>query len=239
MIPTSLKLELLDIHASNTQTRAATSEETVEEYAAAMKDGAKFPAIVVYHDGADYFIADGFHRILAAVQCGFKDILAEVLPGTRKDALRRGLTSNVTHGLKLTNADKRRRVEIALEEWPSVSSREIAKLCGVSHPMVESIREQVVKFTTCPKPAARKGADGKTYKLPEKKAITTPTPEPVSEPEPTPEEAHVEQVTNPNAGRERMFGIALEELVNMTRNLCELYPDKKQTIREMVTAAAK
>lgn len=246
MIPTSIKLELLDIHASNTQTRAATSEETVEEYATAMMDGAKFPAIVVFHDGAGYYIADGFHRILAAIKCGFKDILAEVLPGTRKDAIRRGLTSNVTHGLKRTNADKRRCVEIALEEWPSVSSREIAKLCGVHHTTVETLRDELAKLANAPA-TPRKCADGREYPATRKTKpapISAPEPEcptPASEPEPeqTPEEAHVQQVTNPNAGRERMFGIALEELVNMTRNLCELYPDKRQTIREMVAVAAK
>lgn len=246
MIPTSIKLELLDIHASNTQTRAATNEETVEEYAAAMQDGAKFPAIVVFHDGAGYYIADGFHRILAAVQCGFKDILAEVLPGTRKDAIRRGLTSNVTHGLKRTNADKRRAVEIALQEWPSVSSREIAKLCGVSNVFVENVR-QVLTVNTCDKPAARKGADGKTYPATRKTKPTPiatpepecPTPSDEEELEQTPEEQHVEQVTSPDPAEERAFNIRLEEVLQSVKELAADFPNKSKHIREMLMGAVE
>ena len=45
-----------------TQARVALDSTQVAEYAEAMRDGDKFPPIVVFHDGSDYWLADGFHR---------------------------------------------------------------------------------------------------------------------------------------------------------------------------------
>src|SRR5262245_28841978 len=55
-----------------TQARAGLDEATVAEYAATwqtlsyQQNGLdKMPRIVVYHDGSDYWLADGFHRVEA------------------------------------------------------------------------------------------------------------------------------------------------------------------------------
>jgi len=50
------------------QARVAMNEETIEEYAEAMRNGDKFPPVVVFSDddGASYWLADGFHRFEAA-----------------------------------------------------------------------------------------------------------------------------------------------------------------------------
>lgn len=63
-------------------------------------------------------------------------------------------------GHRRTNADKRRTVEIALREFPNLSSRALAQMCGVSNMLVDSIRPAQVKesFTS-----PRTGQDGKTY----------------------------------------------------------------------------
>jgi hypothetical protein len=45
-----------------TQSRAQINWLTVTDYAADIAEGATFPPVVVYFDGADYWLADGFHR---------------------------------------------------------------------------------------------------------------------------------------------------------------------------------
>ncbi len=49
-----------------TQPRVAINQTTVEEYASDMREGASFPPVLLFNDGTDYWLADGFHRVLAA-----------------------------------------------------------------------------------------------------------------------------------------------------------------------------
>ena len=161
-----LKTQLLRLHLircdAGTQSRAAINEEVVSEYAERMLDGEKFPPVVVFFDGNQYYLADGFHRFMAAHRNEFLDFECTVLQGTRTDALKHSLGANVGHGLRRTNADKRRAVELALAEWPQLSDREIARICAVHHTLAGSVRrEQVAESATCPK--TRQGADGKQY----------------------------------------------------------------------------
>jgi len=187
-----IQLSKIDIKAG-TQVRAAINEETVCEYAEAMQDeNHSFPPVILFYDGSRYVLADGFHRFLAASRNGDEDILAIVNPGTEYDALRFALSANVDHGLRRTNADKRRAVEIALKEWPKESDRQIARTCAVSHPFVMGIRAQLVTVTSCggsqlstvdscngaqlvtvtscDEPETRVGKDGKVRKMPTKRS---------------------------------------------------------------------
>lgn len=149
------------VTTAGTQIRAKIDTDTVDDYAHAMQDAAnKFPPVVVFHDGSQFILADGFHRVMAASRNGFTDIEADVRKGTRTDALKYALGANSTHGLKRTNADKRRSVELAVQEWPKMSNREIARLCSVSEYAVREFRE-----VSCDKnaPETHIGADGKEY----------------------------------------------------------------------------
>lgn len=159
-----MKLKLTQIvTTAGTQIRAAINEDVVAQYASDMVNGDQFPTIVVFHDGSQYILSDGFHRVLAAARNDFLDIEADVRKGSRQDALKHALTANCSHGLRRTNADKRRSVELALEEWPNTSSRELAKMCGVSDMFVGTVRDQLQTDCSC-----RIGADGKERKLPVK-----------------------------------------------------------------------
>ena len=126
------------------QARAAINEATVAEYAKHIEDGGEFPPIIVYFDSKEYHLADGFHRLLASERIGCLDILEEVRIGTSRDALKHALGANAYHGLPRTNADKRNAVEIALDdsEWSRLSTRDIAKLCNVSHNLVAEIQRE-------------------------------------------------------------------------------------------------
>ena len=124
-----------------TQVRARIDEEVVGEYAQAMGKGAPFPEVTLVKETPYHFaIADGWHRVLAAKKLGRKHILARWTPGDRQTTLRIALRANAAHGLRRTNADKRRAVELALKAFPRLSSRQIADLCAVSHFMVDAVR---------------------------------------------------------------------------------------------------
>ena len=70
-----------------TQSRVEINNEIVTEYAEAIKAVAEFPAVVVFNDGADSWLADGFHRFHAHNQAGKTSISADVRTGTARDAV--------------------------------------------------------------------------------------------------------------------------------------------------------
>ena len=76
----NLSLEKIIINAG-TQSRAKIDEQTVAEYADRMMDGDVFPPVIVFYNGKDYWLADGFHRFFAAKRCAAPNIKCEVLDG--------------------------------------------------------------------------------------------------------------------------------------------------------------
>ncbi len=140
------------------QCRASIDTGTVNEYAEAMQENAEFPPVILFRDpDGKHWIGDGWHRVMAARQCGFVDIPADVRDGGRKDALRFALGANTANGLRRTNADKRRCVEIALAEFGGMSSRAIADMCGVAPNTVEASRPATAQIEQL----TRTGLDGK------------------------------------------------------------------------------
>lgn len=129
-----------------TQSRAAINEATVAEYAEAMADpDTVFPPVIVYFDGADYWLADGFHRVAAWARLGRTEIPAEIRQGDRRRAILHSVAANSAHGLRRTNDDKRRAVLTLLEdaEWSAWSDGKIARQCGVSQPFVSGLRRDL------------------------------------------------------------------------------------------------
>lgn len=159
-----------------TQARAGLDPATVAEYVEAMRDLCyvqngldRIPPIVVFHDGASYWLADGFHRLAAykelqqqASPAPPSAIRAEVRQGTRRDAVLYAAGANADHGLRRTTADKERAVLALLEdeEWSQWSGREIARRCRVSHDFVRNVEER--HHLTGRASSARKTADGRT-----------------------------------------------------------------------------
>lgn len=125
-----------------TQPRAALNEATVGEYAEAITEGAKLPPVVVYHDGCDHWLADGFHRYFAHKKIDALDINAEVHQGTQRDAVLHSVGANSAHGLRRTNDDKRKAVLTLLEdaEWAKWSQSKIAKHCSVTPEYVSRLK---------------------------------------------------------------------------------------------------
>ena len=130
--------------------RVEIDEETVATYAESMQDGAKFPPIIVFCDGTEYFVGDGFHRIMAAARNKFKDIEADIRKGTRQDALWFALGANKTNGKRLERGDVRKAVEVALREWPNKSQQEIAEQVGCSQRFVGMVKEDIRSTSIIP-----------------------------------------------------------------------------------------
>lgn len=144
------------------QTRESNDPAVVAEYAEAMEAGTEFPPISVVHDGKRYWMWDGHHRLAAARQSGMQDFPCDVAKGSEAEARWMACSANQTHGLRRTNADKRRAVTLALELHPEKSDRAIAEHCGVSNKFVGDVR-QVCTVHTSEESAPRVGKDGKTY----------------------------------------------------------------------------
>ena len=118
----------------------------VSEYAEAMLEGAKFPPVIVYRDGAVHWLADGYHRLEAAEEAGKKNIAAEIRDGTKRDATLFACSANRDHGLRRTWADVRRAITTLVQdaEWGLMANRLIAEKVGCSDKTVAAIREKLL-----------------------------------------------------------------------------------------------
>ncbi|MBJ2155279.1 ParB N-terminal domain-containing protein [Variovorax sp. IB41] len=137
----SIDIKIIRIDGG-TQAREQLQQDVVAEYAEAIKAGEKLPAVVLVFDGSEYWLADGFHRYHASVAAGKTAIQSEILNGTRRSAVLYAVGANREHGLRRSNADKRRAVEMLLcdEEWGSWSDRRIAEIAGVTGKTVAAAR---------------------------------------------------------------------------------------------------
>lgn len=142
-----LKIKIEDLNTRDLQTRAALNEDTVSDYAEAMERGDKFPPVTVFTDGAEYYLADGFHRVEALRRIGKKAVAAELQDGDYKAALLYALKANSTHGLRRTNADKRHALEMAWNAREHLFGGEpsnalLADVCGVTDRWVRQWRNE-------------------------------------------------------------------------------------------------
>lgn len=130
-----------------TQHRVKVNPEAIADYCAAYLDDKKMPPVQAVYDGAHYWLWDGFHRIAGAVEAGKKGINVEITRGTQRDAFLLSLGANDAHGIRRTNEDKRNAVRAALQDsdLAAMSDREIAKICGVYHQLVATMRPDAPK----------------------------------------------------------------------------------------------
>lgn len=157
-----ISFDKIDIYGG-TQTRVATNDDAISSYAEEMLQGAVFPPITVYFDGTKYWLADGFHRFLAAQRNSYETISADIHEGSRTDALKHSLGANAKNGIYRSNGDKRNAAEIALEEWPDLSNGVIAELCRVSADLIRRTRLELEKSERIEKREVVTGKDGKQY----------------------------------------------------------------------------
>jgi hypothetical protein len=125
--------------------RALLQHDVVTEYAQRMKAGDVFPPALVYIINDQYWLVDGYHRVAAAKVNNLESIVCEIRSGTLLDAAWMGYASNRQHGLRRSNADKRRSVLRALvhPKGQKLSDRQISRHCGVHHDTVGRWRREL------------------------------------------------------------------------------------------------
>ena len=130
-----------------TQIRSMINEAAILRYAALMdsEEGrAKFPPILVYRDeNGEHWIADGHHRVMAAMRCQLTEIQAEIREGTKADALWAAAEINSKNGLPLEGDDIRQSILMLIEAWPNQSLRSIAEAVGCSKSYVGLVKSQL------------------------------------------------------------------------------------------------
>lgn len=170
----TLSIDLIRLDGGS-QARIKSSEETIEAYAElidASKGEWPFGPLDVFHDGTDYFVADGFHRTLAAQRLNRASIPCNVHKGTAKDAKIFGMTANDKHGLRMSQADKRSCVIWLLANGPKLTQAEIAEKAGVSVPTVKRVvsERKPAKGSMIPSTSKTQGKSSQPKITPEQKA---------------------------------------------------------------------
>jgi hypothetical protein len=153
-----LKLSVIEIDPDIQPRAKGLDDPTVEKYREDVTNGDEFPPLVVYLEAKTktHRLSEGFHRAEAYKRAGIKEVLCVIRVGTRRDARLNACGSNATHGLPRSNADKRRAVEMVLEDYPTWSNPRIAKNAGVSAEFVRKVRPAEPGET-------RETSDGRSY----------------------------------------------------------------------------
>lgn len=127
------------------QPRTGLKRASVSEFADRMLAGDIFPPVLLFRISEKLYLVDGFHRYYAAQSIQSLDIEAQIQEATYREALLISIESNRKHGIRFSNADKRKAVFRLLKdsEWSEWSDNKIADYCGVSQPFVSSLRAEL------------------------------------------------------------------------------------------------
>jgi hypothetical protein len=127
------------------QQREELNNDCVVDYIEEISNGVNFPPLVVYDDGESLLLADGRHRYEAYLKAGVETVLVDIYKGSERDAILHAVGANANHGLRRTNADKRKAVITLLtdSEWGQWSDTAIAKRCCVCQPLVGKVRREL------------------------------------------------------------------------------------------------
>ncbi|MFE2169618.1 ParB N-terminal domain-containing protein [Streptomyces sp. NPDC059447] len=101
------------------------------------------PPIVVHRPTMR--VIDGFHRLKAARLRGEDKIAVRFFDGEEAEAFVLAVQLNVTHGLPLALADRKRAAERITASHPQWSDRKVASVTGISPGTVGDIRRRIVR----------------------------------------------------------------------------------------------
>lgn len=129
------------------QARSSMGLQVIKDYEAVISEGRDMPPIKVVRIKGVMYVVDGFHRVHAYRNQRRDRIEADVVDGNDRLALELAVSANHAHGLRRSNQDKTKAVEMVLDdlELMGESDRFIAKLCGVSQPFISSVRARMDK----------------------------------------------------------------------------------------------
>lgn len=139
------------------QPRAALDTEHIRDLHEAISAGRSVPALDVVEVDDGYALVDGYHRHAAMLAAGTRTCEVRVLAkGDRETARWWSYAANRGHGLKRTNADKRRSLRDALSHpfAGDMSNADLAEHCGVGLTLIAEVRKEM----EAPAPKATAGA---------------------------------------------------------------------------------
>jgi transposase len=202
VVPTRVALTDINLDASQ-QTRAALDDRVVADYADRMTEGDAFPPVTLFRDPAastnQYSVGNGWHRIRACQQVGYREIDAEIREGSPTDALWYALGANRTNGHRMSPKDKTHAIQLALETWPEKSTSVLAEQIGCSQSLVQQVKAEAQVSSPTNLPERVIGKDGKGY--PARRSTASAAAVPPFEPEH--ETAPAAAGTTNEAGRDR------------------------------------
>jgi hypothetical protein len=108
-------------------------------------------------------VIDGMHRLMAASLRGRDTIEVIFFGGSEADMFLRAVQENVTHGLPLSQADRRAAAERIIASHPNMSDRAIGQVAGLAAKTVATIRKR--STDSVPQSNGRVGMDGKVRPL--------------------------------------------------------------------------
>jgi hypothetical protein len=108
-------------------------------------------------------VIDGMHRLMAASVQGRETIKVTFFEGSEADIFLRAVQENITHGLPLSQADRRAAAERIIASHPHMSDRAIGHSVGLAAKTIAAIRKR--SSETVPQSNARVGRDGRVRPL--------------------------------------------------------------------------
>ncbi|MFF7474797.1 ParB/RepB/Spo0J family partition protein [Streptomyces sp. NPDC008092] len=149
-----VEVEIGSLSLSGSPRLAGERAEHIQSLAAAQDP---LPPITVHRPTMR--VIDGFHRLKAAGLRGERTIAARFFDGDEAAAFVLAVQLNVTHGLPLALADRKRAAERIIVTHPLWSDRKVASVTGISPGTVGEIRKLVGRES---EPARRRlGQDGR------------------------------------------------------------------------------
>ena len=178
MPPKSLPIAAIRIDGQ-TQARTNIDPDYIRELIEAIDAGDTVPPLIVFWDGEDYWLADGFHRWHAYKSVDIGDPPVEVKHGTVEDAQWFALSCNKSHGKRRTNEDLAYVVKRALTHPNSknMSNEVVARHCGVTKMTIGRYRKKMSANCNNVTVDKRTGADGRRRSL-KRKPPSTGAPDP-------------------------------------------------------------
>lgn len=119
------------------------------------------PPILV--DRRSMRVIDGMHRLIAASVQGQETIDVIFFDGNEADVFLRAVQENITHGLPLSQADRRAAAKRIIASHPHLSDRAIGHSAGLAAKTVATIRKN--SGEEIPRSTARVGRDGRVRPL--------------------------------------------------------------------------
>ncbi|MEU6066705.1 ParB/RepB/Spo0J family partition protein [Streptomyces sp. NPDC047082] len=132
-----VEVELSSLRLSDSPRLAGESPEHVQALMAAQNP---LPPITVHRPTMR--VIDGFHRLRVARLQGAQRIAVTFFDGDEAEAFVLAVRLNVTHGLPLALADRKRAAERIIASHPLWSDRKVASVTGISPGTVGDIRRR-------------------------------------------------------------------------------------------------